>query len=118
MWAPGGTQDVLFHTQPTEAQRDAYKLLCRQNVNCFTDLEEQHPINFYEQRDVCYHCGAERFRTMDSTLCCQHGSLVLERSMPSELLELVSNAPGFSKQSLAANNLFRFAQMALRKTNV
>ena len=35
--------------------------------------------------------------------------------MPPELLELITSIPGLSKQSRAANDLFRFAQMALPK---
>ena len=115
-WAPAGTDDVLLQpSPPSDAQRDVYKALCAQNVTCFTDGEEQHPINFFEQRDVCQHCGAERFRTMDPALCCQHGQLVLHRNMPAELLHLMTTPPGLSKQSRAANDLFRFAQMALPK---
>ena len=100
---------------PTGADWDAYRRLCNQNATCFHALEQAHPINFFEQRDVCTHCGCERLVTMNSKHCCQHGSLLMERDFPEELLRLISIAPGLSKQSRAANDLFRFAQMALPK---
>jgi len=79
--------------------------------------QEAHPINVFEQRDVCRHCGAERFRTMRPGQCCQHRKLLLNESwqMPAELQNLISARPALSKQSRAANDLFRFAQFALPK---
>ena len=63
--------------QPTTEQ---YQKLCEGNVTCFTDLEKNHPINVFEQRDVCTHCGCERFRTTNPRQCCQDGALLLSRT--------------------------------------
>lgn len=101
--------------EPTTDEWTQYRRLCRQNVTCFTLMEESHPINFYEQRDVCSECGCERFSTSSHKQCCQSGALVLVRKMPASLLSLISESPGLSKQSRAANDLFRLAQMALPK---
>jgi len=101
--------------RPSEAEGVQYRRLCLQNATCFNNLEAAHPINFFEQRDVCMNCGAERFTVTNPSICCQNGSLVLDRQLPNELLSLISEAPGFSKQSRAGNDLFRFAQMALPK---
>lgn len=57
-------------TQPSGEDWDAYRKLCTQNATCFDEQEQRHPINFFEQRDVCRHCGAERFITMDKEQCC------------------------------------------------
>ena len=100
---------------PTYDERAAYRKLCAQNVTCFNDHEQSHPIDFFEQHDVCAHCGAERFVTSSQKVCCHDGQLVLSRFMPPDLLALISKPPGLSKQSRAANDLFRFAQMALPK---
>ena len=100
---------------PSAEERATYLRLCSQNVTCFSSLEVDHPINFFEQRDICQHCGAERFVTMNQMQCCQGGKLVIDRRMPEPLLKIISAAPGLSKQSRAANDLFRFAQMALPK---
>jgi len=109
--------DGVVPQQPTRAQRRAFAALTAQNVTCFDDLEEAHPINVFEQRDVCRHCGAERFRTMRPGQCCEHKKLLLDESwrMPAELQNLISVRPALSKQSRAANDLFRFAQFALPK---
>ena len=122
VWAAAPTSNVqnvnragIMPRQPTDAECSAYRKLCLQNVTCFHHLEEAHPINFFEQRNICPHCGAERYVTMNEMQCCQGGKLVLDRQMPSALLSLISEAPGFSKQSRAGNDLFRFAQMALPK---
>ena len=101
--------------RPSEAEGVQYRRLCLQNATCFNNLEAAHPINFFEQRDVCMNCGAERFTVTNPSICCQNGTLVLDRQLPNELLSLISEAPGFSKQSRAGNDLFRFAQMALPK---
>jgi len=109
--------------QPTTDEWQQYQTLCEGNVTCFTDLEKAHPINFFEQRDVCKHCGAERFLTTSDKFCCQTGTLLLHDSqafrpnypLPSPLLNLITSDPGLSKQSRAANDLFRFAQFALPK---
>ena len=113
--APTSCDGAPTPYMPTGADWDAYRRLCNQNATCFHALEQAHPINFFEQRDVCTHCGCERVVTMNSKHCCQHGSLLMERDFPEELLRLISIAPGLSKQSRAANDLFRFAQMALPK---
>ena len=74
----------------------------------------------FEQRDVCRFCGAERFRHADPdaaglSQCCHNGKLLLPRQLPQPLLNIIAKAPGLSKQSRAANDLFRLAQMALPK---
>jgi hypothetical protein len=116
----GETREAL--RQPTTRERGEYRKLCCGNVTCFTDLERAHPINFFEQRDVCPECGAERFLTTNSRLCCQKGKLLLHHSgtapnypLPDKLLDLITTGPGLSKQSRAANDMFRFAQFALPK---
>ena len=109
--------------QPSDDEWLQYQKLCKGNITCFTDLEKDHHINFFEQRDVCAHCGCERFRTTDSKQCCQFGKLLLHHAgedkpnypLPRELLHLITSNPGLSKQSRAANDLFRFAQFALPK---
>ena len=109
--------------QPTTDEWHKYQKLCKGNVTCFTDLEKEHPINFFEQRDVCSHCGCERFRTTFKKQCCQGGALLLHHDqnkspnypLPSALLDVLTTNPGLSKQSRAANDLFRFAQFALPK---
>ena len=78
--------------EPSGEEKAQYCTLCAQNVTCFNALEATHPINFFEQRDMCEHCGAERLRTMNPNQCCQGGKLVLERSYPSELLEGAATA--------------------------
>ena len=117
--APVSTADTApAPREPTHDEWAAYDRLCAQSVTCFSDLEEKHPINFFEQRDVCKHCGAERFAVMSQKQCCQGGELVIcdrDRHMPERLLALITTPPGLSKQSRAANELFRFAQMALPK---
>ena len=117
VWAAAPTDRgaAAVPSRPTDAETEAYRKLCAQNATSFHHLEQSHPINFFEQRDVCEHCGAERFVTMNMVQCCQNGTLVLDRCMPAELLSLISEAPGLSKQSRVANDLFRFAQMALPK---
>lgn len=113
-WAPAGEQEHA--AQPSAEQWEAYHKLCDQNVTNFSATEEAHPVNFFEQRDVCGHCGTERFVTMQQGMCCQHGKLVLEeRVLPPALASLITSAPGLSKQSRVANDLYRFAQMALPK---
>merc|ERR1712039_238465 len=57
--------------------------------------------------------GAERFITTNKNQCCAGGSLVLDRVLPEPLKKLISEAPGFSKQSRCGNDLFRFAQVPL-----
>ena len=120
MAAPTSADEAPMHAapasrEPTTDEWTQYRRLCRQNVTCFTPMEESHPINFYEQRDVCSECGCERFSTSSHKQCCQSGALVLVRKMPASLLSLISESPGLSKQSRAANDLFRLAQMALPK---
>ena len=96
-----------------------YKLVRRGNVTAFSKNELAHPINFYEQSDVCKHCGAERFRTSKMSQCCHDGKLKFNNQqcngLPSALLTLISSGAGLSKQSRCANDLFRFAQFALPK---
>lgn len=113
----GGGNAAMVPTprEPTKDEWIEYRGLCQQNVTCFTTMEESHPINFFEQRDVCSHCGCERFTTTAHKQCCQDGLLKLVRTMPASLLSLISESPGLSKQSRAANDLFRLAQMALPK---
>ena len=115
-----GTYDV--QRQPTTEEWQQYQQLCKFNVTCFTELEKLHPINVFEQRDVCSFCGAERFRTTSSTRCCHGGALLLHHSgstpnypLPQGLLDMLTSNPGLSKQSRAGNDLFRFAQFALPK---
>lgn len=106
--APTSTSGAPVTREPTAEEWTAYRKLCAQNATCFDDLEVAHPINFFEQRDVCKHCGAERFRTSNPLHCCQGGKLVMDRQMPDPLLSLITDAPGLSKESRAANDLFRF----------
>jgi len=106
--------------EPTDTQLARYQQLkCDGNVTCFSRDETAHPINFYEQTDVCQSCGAERFRTTNVRLCCQEGELCFNdelcNAMPTQLIDLISMTPGLSKQSRTANELFRFAQFALPK---
>ena len=78
--------------EPTQQEWAAYAQLCSQNVTCFHELEEKHAINFFEQRDVCPYCGAERLTVMKQTQCCQGGSLVNEdRHLPERLLALINH---------------------------
>jgi len=105
---------------PSEELVDYYYRLAREgNATCFSRNEQAHPINFYEQSDVCEHCGAERFRTTKASLCCQGGRLRFNNEdcnrLPPRLLTLISSSPGLTKQSRCANDLFRFAQFALPK---
>jgi len=86
-----------------------------QNTTAFSASEKNHPINVFEQVNVCIHCGCERFLSTRPTQCCEGGRLLLDRAMPPRLLSIIAGAPGLSKQSRCANSLFRFAQMALPK---
>ena len=56
--------------RPSEAEGVQYRRLCLQNATCFNNLEAAHPINFFEQRDVCMNCGAERFTVTNPSICC------------------------------------------------
>ena len=102
MAAPTSADEAPMHAapasrEPTTDEWTQYRRACQQNVTCFTPLEEAHPINFYEQRDVCAECGCERFSTASHKQCCQSGALVLVRKMPASLLALISESPGLSK---------------------
>ena len=81
-----------------------------QNTTTFSASEKRHPINVFEQVNVCVHCGCERFTSTRPTQCCEGGKLLLDRAMPPRLLRIIAGAPGLSKQSRCANSLFRFAQ--------
>ena len=81
--------------QPSDELLSRYhQIAAESNVTCFSRDEALHPINFYEQSDVCAKCGCQRFRTSNPSLCCQHGALrfnhELCNSMPDPLLKVIT----------------------------
>ena len=72
-----GAQATNVLRKPSAAEWQAYRKLTAQNVTCFTDEEQKHPINTFEQSDVCKYCGRERFRMAPLFHCCQGGKLLL-----------------------------------------
>jgi len=56
---------------PTQAQLEEYVKLTGQNTTTFSASEKRHPINVFEQVNVCVHCGCERFTSTRPTQCCE-----------------------------------------------
>jgi hypothetical protein len=101
----------------TKAELAEYYRLGRTgNVTCFTKAEGSSPINFFEQRVRCCHCGSDRFVTSSNGICCAKGRLILGgKAFPEPLADLMSTGNGISVCSRALNDRFRFAQMGLPK---
>ena len=89
-----------------------HALANRTNVVTFTEREAAHPINFFEQRQRCTHCGKDRFRVSRAGLCCQDGCIRIADVLPPPMVALISEGAGVSKSSRSLNNHFRMAQMA------
>jgi hypothetical protein len=77
--------------------------------------EYLHPVNFWEQRAECPHCGAQKFIVGKQNKCCSKGQLLLNhrQEWPAEAVELFEDIP--SKQSRNLNNMFKFGQFCLPK---
>jgi hypothetical protein len=101
----------------TKAELAEYYQLGRTgNVTSFTKAEGKSPINFFEQRVRCCHCGSDRFVTSSNGICCAKGRLILGgKAFPEPLADLMSTGNGISACSRALNDRFRFAQMGLPK---
>lgn len=59
VYAPHGSDAAV--APPTQAQLEEYVKLTGQNTTTFSASEKRHPINVFEQVNVCVHCGCERF---------------------------------------------------------
>ena len=130
-------QDYIVHLSALERQELRRHVMG--NVTTFCASEKAHPLYFFEQvisvcilpiySDVrlaypyprveslqarrCFYCGRHLF-VIERQCTCRDGELIHNDVLPDEMLDLLTQRGGISKESRAMNELGRMCTLALQ----